>query len=357
MPGSQTPAAGESLELNQTDVEERLAGMAGACCGANFAHCKKLSLLSSDGTNKLNSNHEGHHRVPAQCTSDSTKTKMIQPNNISSQQRPQNNSAACRHSPLERFFTLLLPFVIVFLLPTIRLSPETAPLDHAISSVGGGCASSLLEASHLFGSPTSGPTSDLLLALIRLPLDRIKLQWGGLALLAESKEIISSKNDLQEEETHMMLLAPAEHRSSYAPAGGPAQTGGYHYNQGGGGGGSDAGSQLHGGEAHAQVVPAPADYGPDSADQPMAGPGQGESTVVAESANGAQNGASSLQTRSDLPAVRALNVKCEKNHMTVSERLERQQGRLNRDGPPSSAKKKGLVPKGSVSEHCQLKPT
>ena len=235
-------------------------------------------------------------------------------------------------SPLERLFTLLLPFVFVFLLPTIKLSPESRTSSPKSPTGGEFAVTNLLETSRLFGTTTGG---DLLLALIRLPFDKMRLQMGAgsLVLAAESKEIISSKSDLQEEETHMMLLAPAEHRSSYGGGGGggPAQVNYNPYNQGG-----DSGPQA--GEPHAQAMPAPGDYGgpADSADQQNGGGsggggnqagGQGEATVSAEPAStgiGLHNEASSLQTRSDLPAVRALNVKCEKNHMTVSRRCARQ---------------------------------
>ena len=163
------------------------------------------------------------------------------------------------------------------------------------------------------GIETRRPTepelvTELLASLMRFSLGRFRLQSG--LQLAEAKEIISSKSDLQEEEeqTHLMLVAPAEHRSygpgaasgAYAAPEGPQQQ---HQHQH---------QHQQQGEPHG---PLPADYGEGPATVIEHG-GGGEGSV--EGPAPVATGSSQLQTRADLPAVRALNVKCEKNHMTVS---------------------------------------
>lgn len=207
--------------------------------------------------------------------------------------------------PLERLtITVVLPFVIALLLPTsIKLTIKTSDQQQ------------LLAPQHRLNQEADArplmlhDTSELLLALVRLPFDRIRLQTSvGLSMGAHAKEIVSNKDEMQEEETHMLLVAPAEHRSSYLPAGGPQAYGPY-------------GGETHqaGGEPHMQAIPAGGGGGPDYglANDPMEQPQGGGGEVVAES-TAAQQHNSALQTRSDLPVVRALNVKCEKNHMTVS---------------------------------------
>lgn len=167
---------------------------------------------------------------------------------------------------------------------------------------------------------TTTNTARLLLELVKLPLDRLQLQTGGLISGVYGREILiaggKNNNDLQEEEqTHMMLLAPpAEHRSSYG-------SGGHAYVH-------DSGHPT--GQAHGEPIPAEYQAGgaSEQPDPQMAAPGVGSSssehqlhqhqTGVLVDPQSARPPPSALQTRSDLPAVRALNVKCEKNYMMVS---------------------------------------
>lgn len=158
------------------------------------------------------------------------------------------------------------------------------------------------------------PLVDLLLSLIRLPLDRWRLDHAG--LLAQAREI-SAKHDLQGEEQQaspQSMMAPAEPRLAYA-SGQAATSGAY-----------QSGPSV---AYQRQLAP-----DPSQADQASAGyeyaaaPGQAElepalamapvdGQALAGPAESASS-AASLAGRSDLAAVRALNVKCEKNHMTVS---------------------------------------
>lgn len=250
----------------------------------------------------------------AETTTTAIETKLS--HNATTRQKQRTTSApTCERALVVR---LLLPLIFVFLLPTFRLEQrEQSSWTPAQPEV-------LLSVLH----ETEHTTGALLMELIRLPLDRIRLEAAGLMLGASAKEI-STKADLQEEETHMLLLAPAEHRASYVAApisGGPAH--GYphhqhhqhphHYESG------ESGQPQ--GEMHVQALPG-GEYGGSGAGagdgggtgEPVAsgqvgGPGS-EATAISDTAVGQ---ASALQARSDLPAVRALNVKCEKNHMTVS---------------------------------------
>lgn len=162
--------------------------------------------------------------------------------------------------------------------------------------------------------------NDLLMSLLSFPFDRLRLVSG---LGAHAKEI-SNRQDLQEEETRQMLMAPAEHRSSYlAPP--PQQQQQAVYHQSPHRGESEGVGVAQGGPQN-QADLHQAEYaGGPQGELPMetgAGLGPVEGTAMAEPAGsgaGSSSGSSTgLQTRGDLPAVRALNVKCEKNHMTVS---------------------------------------
>jgi hypothetical protein len=307
-----TNALAAGLRRRLLVVAQGVASLADAAGGdpEHSAHCR-LGAALTDNSSHSSSAMTRFQRCPSSRAAATTRpaaattTTTTTTTTTSASKLGGRWQLAHRSSPMERFLTLLLPFIFVFLLPTIRLSPrpgafERAPMAASLSDMAALGQHRLLES-------TAGATGDLLMALIRLPFDKIRLQWsGGLVLAAETKELMGAKSDLQEEETHMMLLAPAEHRSSYAPA-----PGGHHHYGGG---------EPSGGEPHGSAPTPGSDYGPDPADP--AAPG-GEPSVAAESAAGAGvgqhgGGASSLQARSDLPAVRALNVKCEKNHMTVS---------------------------------------
>lgn len=183
---------------------------------------------------------------------------------------------------------LLLPFVCILLLPSIKLERG---LEQS--------AAKLRAETHL------APTARLLGALLRLPFERLHLE-SGLSLAAatptgqpqtgqrQATPIRSARSDLQEEEqqqhTQVVLLAP----SSEAQRAGFAQDS----------------------PAAAAYVEAPPSMAAST------GGGAGETQPAGEqgalvAAEGTSS-ASALQSRNDLPAVRALNVKCEKNHMTVS---------------------------------------
>jgi len=266
--------------------------------------------------------------------------------------------------------SIALPLLFVFLLPSLKLEQTTHPPE----SICARCKSQPLEglpigplrgkesaafglegaqlgrglkrrrlafpASSSSSSSSSASSSlqmlgELLLALLRLPIHRFRLS-SGLAIVS-AKEI-SSKLDLQEEETHMMMLAPpAEHRSL-----GPPVASAYQQQQ------HSAPMSARSAQRAAELAhvyqPEPAQHLGAAAHQALDSsmhaapaleyPGAaneassameaagGVGSVEAGEATGGQgsvSGASTgLQARSDLPSVRALNVKCEKNHMTVS---------------------------------------
>lgn len=164
---------------------------------------------------------------------------------------------------------------------------------------------------------------------MRFPIDRLRLVSSGLGSVA-AKE---AQSDLQEEETHMQMMQPAEHRSAYMSSGGRGEPTGYqqvarppqrliemgHASHTGG-----AYQPTTGGPESVHPIPGdqqPADYAPsavDGAAGEQSGPIEAGTATISESPSQTSLSGNGLQTRSDLPAVRALNVKCEKNHMMVS---------------------------------------
>lgn len=207
---------------------------------------------------------------------------------------------------------LLLPFLCIFLLPTIKLHQPQLELPPPLTSTMTadmelGQAGQQSERQHCHHEAAAS-FAHILAAILRLPLDRLRLQSGLPLASAATTAAGASRSDLQEEEqTHVMLSAPAEQRASYAAAAAPVpvQLQGQHV----------AYVDAHGNEAGHQG--GGEHYGAEGAagQEQQAPPDQLGALVAAE---GSTSASSALQARSDLPAVRALNVKCEKNHMTVS---------------------------------------
>lgn len=208
---------------------------------------------------------------------------------------------------------LLLPLLIVFLLPTIKLDYHNKHHHHHHQNAPADLQSPLL----LMQAPSA------LLTLVRLPLDRLRFAIG-LASGADAFQI-GERQDLQEEET-MQLMSPGERRYAASPHYVPSVTQ-YHRQPAAMRPPPQRATTT---QEMAAVYPAhgsvqdsdgpsgdvasvtSADPSTSPGDQSMTAPG-----TVVEGGEGAHT-SSSLQTRGDLPAVRALNVKCEKNHMTVS---------------------------------------
>lgn len=271
--------------------------------------------------------------------------------------------------------SIMLPFLLVFLLPSFKLETNQNNNNSNVLIIPSKTTMTMFTTEdHLkqrvFNTQTSIDKhttlpiiSEILLSLARFPFDRLRLQslGGSFVKFVEAKEIninhnniIYRPNDLQEEETHMLIMAPAEHRSSFLA---PNHGGGYQQvsrsNQ------RQLSNDHPGGYQSGSLEPGPqmgAPFPPPSlaqAQQPQlqnqadlhnggsdyangqlggesGGTGDGSQGVGSveggpEMSGGGQGGSlasssssSGLQTRGDLPVVRALNVKCEKNHMTVS---------------------------------------
>jgi len=200
---------------------------------------------------------------------------------------------------------IVLPLLCIFLLPTLKLEAGMQLQPNRLGDQ--------VDIRRGEEVATTSRIAHFVAALLRLPIERIRLQ-AGLPLAAAA--LAPPKRDLQEEEqTHVMLLAPADQRASYAA---PTQAGHQHA----------AYLEAHppGEPAHLAAPGDPyatsgATGHPQQADEQSSAAGQ-----VAEAqpmgalvgSEGSSSTSGSLQVRSDLPAVRALNVKCEKNHMTVS---------------------------------------
>lgn len=233
-----------------------------------------------------------------------------------------------------------LPLLFMFLLPSLKRSSDTI-FESSNRDAKIGCSHLAENLYRALSSPDGlFPADDLslvgmLLSLIKLPLDRWRLEQIGLS--AEAREI-SSKQDLQEEEqqtTHLsMMLAPAEPQLNYAQ---PVTASVYHQGANG-----PVSYQRHFGQApvayqrHIGQTPGPALEVASQAEQPTSGgdyatsgvsgdvepvlaPVEGQALATqGDSAAASAQSTTSLAGRNDLPAVRALNVKCEKNHMTVS---------------------------------------
>lgn len=241
---------------------------------------------------------------------------------------------------------VLLPLLCIFLLPTLRLDDREVynnnnyhidelriiKSDHQRDNLNLGTRSNIW------------PFGALLGALLKLPLDRLRLQ-SGLTLMASSATVhqqqqhlhhprphllshLNQKSDLQEEEqtnSMQLMLAPAqqaERRSSYGSTSGQQQY-------------ADGNVDLHTGpygttlanDAESATVSVAHGGGGASAETSAGAEQQVSGALTADGSNAAATTAAAaatsstsaiMQARSDLPAVRALNVKCEKNHMTVS---------------------------------------
>lgn len=192
-------------------------------------------------------------------------------------------------SPCERLLGVVLPLIFAFILPTIKFDQQNE------------------QTTAFHQNWPHDVTSDFLLALVRLPIDRLRLE-SSLMLGAQAKEV-TSKQDLQEEETHMMVAPAGEQRANYvaAPHQAPGSGHGYAPDTPAG---SHAAAELH-------THPLPVEYAPAPVEAEQAAGPAGDGGP-APTGGGGTGGGSALQARNDLPAVRALNVKCEKNHMTVS---------------------------------------
>lgn len=184
--------------------------------------------------------------------------------------RPHNHKTRTNlANPMRHFVQyILLPLIIIISLPMLKVDPIERQ-EHLQQQ--------LLE------------SSDFLIPLLRLPFDRLRLTSGLISLVA-AKVDINSKQDLQEEETTHMLQAEHRLANNYAPV-------------------RSMVSAMPGSESNYDNNEGPNIMAAD--DQPVA------NSMVSSSAASNINGGAP-ETRNDLPAVRALNVKCEKNHMTVS---------------------------------------
>lgn len=216
-----------------------------------------------------------------------------------------------RKSPLssltfhQLFQSILLPFIILFLLPTLKLENKqnlVKSINH--SSQQDYYSYSFNQLQHQ--TVLSRTLKEILIPMITFPFDRLRFVSFGLIGQVSSKEI-NSKHDLQEEETHLQMLAPAEHR---------AANNNYHAHH-------HPLSQVNNNYNNQQGINSigirSPDYAGNQVDQ-AEGVGSVESgePTGALMANSAGNANNALESRSDLPYVKALNVKCEKNHMTVS---------------------------------------
>lgn len=193
---------------------------------------------------------------------------------------------------------LLLPLMIIFLLPSIRLNFICPPVDddgeHCLynSSSGINFEERLLE------------NSNLLWPLIKFPFDKMRLTLTGSGLInlvsaAKQQQVRDSRMDLQEEETRQFEHLLAEHR--------------------GGGGSSSNNNNYPPTRLMVSAVNSDNYEQPEGPSGDSTGPALvGSEQPVANSIVTSATGGNQLETRNDLPAVRALNVKCEKNHMTVS---------------------------------------
>lgn len=248
--------------------------------------------------------------------------------------------------------SIILPLVFVFLLPTFKLEHQNKQnqnnlLYSAVNSrqqqqqVDGGFKETIIMPAENANFKTQlislladdgrrWPSfSELLLPLMRFPIDRLRLVSSGLGSVA-AKE---AQSDLQEEETHMQLMQPAEHRSAYLASSHQHQQVGYQQaprppqrviemNQGAGYPPTTSGPEGAHGSNHA-AEQQPGDYASNdgSTTGEQTGPNEVGTATISDSPGQTSlsggGGSSGLQTRSDLPAVRALNVKCEKNHMMV----------------------------------------
>lgn len=220
--------------------------------------------------------------------------------------------------------SILLPLLFMFLLPSFRrnTSPSERPF-HNETNMRPLITEALVRPPSYLLLGGDLTIVELILSVLRLPIDRWLFENVRCVTLisgVHGREI-SIKNDLQEEEqqtSHQtMALSPAEARLAYLSSGVPGHQSPSAYQRHYG---PDAGGQS--GDQGASGPNQPSyDYAgqPASAQEP-AGAVEGPSGSLVPVEGQAESGgaSSSLQARTDLPAVRALNVKCEKNHMTVS---------------------------------------
>lgn len=233
------------------------------------------------------------------------------------------------HQTLSRSSLFWLPIVLIFLLPTLQLTQKD---QYKFEE--------LLE----YSSISASSMSQLLVSLLRFPIDRLRFMSLGLPACEASTysrevaslidransvqlqpSIANERQDLQEEESHVLLLNPGDssrpvYNSHRSP---PAELVGHSY----GSVASESASPVAAGYAAEmqQVDPGAANYGaaPESvvvAENPAALQPEASSSMATGTRHRVQQAStgSALQTRADLPGVSALNVKCEKNHMTVS---------------------------------------
>lgn len=228
-----------------------------------------------------------------------------------------------------------MPLVMMFLLPS-RGGGDDAQLTHADDRrLAGG-----EQNHHLATLLPPLPLVSLLESLLEYPLERLRFGLVGSALAAAASASAQRADLLEDEDqAHMVLMAPpagitqslsttpsavlsAQRSTPVRRSGHPA-----------------AAAEMSGAEmdasAQADLHAAGASAGADAASMGayhragisegggggnmmspdiMAGEGVGSEV----GAGALAQSASALQARNDLPAVRALNVKCEKNHMTVS---------------------------------------
>lgn len=303
--------------------------------------------------------------IPNGCNILAGKKNEVMMNNKLSKRGCCSSQTGASNNNNSLLISIMLPFLLIFLLPSFKLEIDDNKSNMIIvpsKTPTTTTKTKMTMVTNTIEHTTLPIMSELLLSLLKFPFDRLRLNSIGFVNCVEAKEInmnhnsiIYRPNDLQEEETHMLIMAPAEHRSSFLA---PTQQipAGYQqisrsnqrlqehstYQ----GGPMETGVQMA-----PQVAPLPqaqlqlqppqtqnqadlhngaSDYanGPLGGESGGSGEGlQGVGSVEGgpESSSASQGGSlasssasSGLQTRGDLPVVRALNVKCEKNHMTVS---------------------------------------
>lgn len=252
------------------------------------------------------------------------------------------------HLSVTRSNFVWLPIIFIFLLPSFQLPTNNrdASRNTQHKTINDYQSSYIANLDEYI---LSSSISQFLVPLLRLPLDRLRLVSVGLAGCQASsypRKVGSSvlhrtgssvqqqptssvdRQDLQEEESHVLVLNPGESsRVSYATHRNVPEIVGQTY----GSVTSESASPVAAGYAAEMQQPgaeyagpvdalAMADHMPSSSLQPEASshPVATGTRHRAPSASSLASASSALQTRTDLPGVSALNVKCEKNHMTVS---------------------------------------
>lgn len=247
--------------------------------------------------------------------------------------RPQAASCSVQAKPKHLLLvqSVALPLMLLLVLPSLRLSPKSMAADTAATTI-------TTATSTAYWVP-------FLLNLARLPFERLHFSSFGLLQCAEASFYATGAHQvdpLLPEESHLPLISPASGVGHYRQSSGLQH---HHQHQQ-----QQQQHQQQRKKNHA-VEPPPPPPPPQLVEALHAGasstggypggylgdqqplePGQGYPSVVNADAGGqdiqesrlggSQQVAVAAAQRSDLPGVRALNVKCERDHMTVSRSSE-----------------------------------